>query len=709
MGFEQVKAAGMHYTGAPGSLIFESFPNTGQVTTYCADNAITDSAAAGTALATGRKVNTNVVSVALPGDGSEYPTLLEYFKARGKMTGLVTTDEMNGATPAAFGAHETNRFNNSQIAADYFTQTRPNVLFGGRGAGLDGTMATDAGYTLVTDRAEMQALDTASVQYVSGQFGAGRMPYEVDGVGGLPHLSEMTITALEVLEKEPKGFFLMVESGNIDYAGHANDISRNIFETVEFSSAVAATRDWAEGRTDTLIIVTADHETGGLLVTANNGIGNPPAVTWFSVSHTAADVPLYAWGVNSELFAGNIDNTNFFDKAVISASGYVKDGGGTAIPDVKLVLSGPSPAETAVGSDGFYELPDIVAFSTYTVTPYLAGWSFSPVSLSSSSIGGRLSGWNFTGTPLPSIRGCVTGSDGSAAEKIRMVLTGKASSSTLTDANGNYAFSGLENGNYKVRPEASGKSFEPAARETGQITSNVSGWDFRVSKGATLLENGGGTVEFPFSGGRVKLLFPEGSFTGGVSISVQKPSSLPGLGGQSAEFSPTGVGIEILKDTAAQPAKDVEITLYYSDADVAGLDETRLLIALYDEASGSWLPLVSVCDPDQNKITALTGHLSVFGLIQANPLAGVSGVRAYPNPFVPAVHSQMRFSSLPGGALLKIYTIAGELAAELRANDSGMAVWNGRNTAGSRVASGVYVCVAESANSRHLFKLAVKK
>ncbi|MFQ6035677.1 MAG: alkaline phosphatase, partial [Sedimentisphaerales bacterium] len=117
MGFEQVKAAGMYAHGQAGTLSFELFPYNGQLTTYAANSPITDSAAAGTALATGVKVNNRVISMAYPGDGSELETLLEYFKARGKSTGLVTTTTMTHATPACFGAHEPARSNFEQIAA----------------------------------------------------------------------------------------------------------------------------------------------------------------------------------------------------------------------------------------------------------------------------------------------------------------------------------------------------------------------------------------------------------------------------------------------------------------------------------------------------------------------------------------------------------------------------------------------------------------
>ena len=314
MGFEQVKAA-RYFNGS--ALSFEGLPSTGSVTTYSANDAVTDSAAAATAIATGHKVNNNVVSVALPGDGSELQTLLEYFSARGKSTGLVTTTYMTHATPACFGAHEADRDSTANIAGDYLTQTQPNVLLGGGANGMTSADATKAGYTVVTNRTGMQGLDTGTTTFVSGQFGTTHLPYEYDeSYSTLPHLSEMTTTALDILDNDPDGFFLMLEGGRIDHAGHDKNLARLVQETLEFSDAVQLVLDWAGGRTDTLVLVTADHETGGLAVTGNNGAGNYPSVTWSPAGgHTATNVPIYAWGVNASLVSGTMNNTDLFNVA----------------------------------------------------------------------------------------------------------------------------------------------------------------------------------------------------------------------------------------------------------------------------------------------------------------------------------------------------------------------------------------------------------
>jgi alkaline phosphatase len=286
--------------------------------TSAAGGVVTDSAAAGTALATGFKVNNGVISLALPANkqhaqGREMQTMLEYFKKRGKSTGLVSSKAITDATPAAFGAHVSSRGARAGIANDYLNQTKPNVLFGGGGAGMSPDTAKAAGYTVVTDRAGMLALKPKAAKRVSGQFGLGDMPFEFDSpYDKLPHLSEMTAAALKLLSADPDGFFVMIEGAHIDTAAHSNDIQRTIAETVEFAKAVQVAINWAKGRKDTLIIVTADHETGGLKVVKNNGKGKLPTVTWSTEGHMPTNVPIYAWGPRAEKVSGVMDNTELF-------------------------------------------------------------------------------------------------------------------------------------------------------------------------------------------------------------------------------------------------------------------------------------------------------------------------------------------------------------------------------------------------------------
>lgn len=421
MGFEQVKA-GNYYLG--GSLSFESFPYSGELTTYSANASVTDSAAAATALATGVKVDNGVISMAYPGDHSELETLLERFKDQGKSTGLVTTVYVTHATPAGFGAHEPDRNNYSQIANDYLTQTRPNVIYGG--ASYMGG-AAGAGYTVVTNRAEMLTYyDAAPETMLSGQFDPGDMPYEADydyDTGTIPRLSEMTDAALSILDNDADGFFLMVEGGNIDHACHDN-ADKFADEVVEFANAVQEAIDWAAGRTDTLILICADHETGGLTVTGDNGAGNYPSVSWSSTGHTAANVPVYAWGENAELISGVMDNTEMF--GVVTAT-------------INPEASNPSPADGMTGVDidadlGWTAGADAeshdVYFGTSTTPAFVQNQletTYDPGTLASDTTyywaiderdsgGGVTPGavWSFTTAPVPGQANIPNPTDGAA-------------------------------------------------------------------------------------------------------------------------------------------------------------------------------------------------------------------------------------------------------------------------------------------------------
>ena len=312
MGQEHVNAAGMYAHGSPGGLSFESFPVLGEVLTHSLSDKPTDSAAAATAMATGVKVENRVVSIDPSNGDDDLLTILEIARDMGKRTGLVVTSTINHATPAPFAAHARDRGKFGEIAEDYMMQTRPNVLFGGEPRDASTSDAVDAGYLLVTDKHELAALDTESATHVAGFFGEGHMPYERDGLGDYPHLSEMTVVALNILDNDPDGFFLMVEGARMDHAAHDNDIDRNIGEMLEFAHAVQFVLDWAAGRSDTLILVTADHETGGLSILENNGVGQVPTVSWETEAHTPVNVPIYGWGANAQLASGLIDNINIF-------------------------------------------------------------------------------------------------------------------------------------------------------------------------------------------------------------------------------------------------------------------------------------------------------------------------------------------------------------------------------------------------------------
>jgi len=340
MGFEQVEAASLYAYGREGRLSFEKYYR-GEMTTHSANSYLqkshaTDSAAAVTAMATGQKVNNKILSQKCD---EPIKTILECLQEEGKATGLVTTVPVTHATPAGYGAHTGNRNNYEEIADDYLNQTRPNVLFGAyyaNGRGMTEIKANQADYIVAKTREQMHHIVWSADQnptkevFIVGLFSPDEMPWEYDhynphrilfpeenkndppGYNAVPHLSEMTAAALSLLENDPDGFFLMVEGGKIDWACHDNIIEHCVFNTLEFDKAFQVVLNWAEDRDDTLILVTADHECGGLTVVKNRGKGFMPAVFWGSTDHTGANVPVYATGQGAEEFVGVIDNTELF-------------------------------------------------------------------------------------------------------------------------------------------------------------------------------------------------------------------------------------------------------------------------------------------------------------------------------------------------------------------------------------------------------------
>lgn len=324
MGYQQVNAGSYYLSGKAGQLCFQPYYKCG-VTTRSLDNPITDSAAAASALATGCKVNNNAISQNPAGKSCE--TILERATSLGKKTGLVTTDPITRATPAAFGAHDPSRYNYIPIGDDYLNSSRPNILFGGGatpaggGTYFSSTQVANAkaqGYKAVYTAQDMAALSPEDTNRAIGLFSLNDMTYEYDRPSTTtePHLSQMTGKALSLLDNDPDGFFLMVEGAKVDYGAHANDIVRTTGEVVEFNNAVQTVLNWMNGRNDTLLIVTADHETGGLTAT-NRGIGNYAGAVWKATDHTGANVPLYATGMNVDLINsyiknGVIDNTDVY-------------------------------------------------------------------------------------------------------------------------------------------------------------------------------------------------------------------------------------------------------------------------------------------------------------------------------------------------------------------------------------------------------------
>ena len=337
MGDGQRLAARWSAVGQDGLLAMETMPITGLSRTASADNPVTDSAAAATALATGVKTDNGVI--AQNPAGHDLTTILERAQARGMAVGLVTTTQMAHATPAAFASHVPSRSMMTEIASQMLAHEVDVMLGGGEdeflpagevgrypepGEREDGrnlvAEATAAGYTYVSDATDFAALVPTSTVRLLGLFADEGMTRPFS-----PSLAEMTQKAIAILSRDPEGFFLMVEGGQIDWACHLNDAATAISDTVGLDEAVVVAQSYASTRDGVLVIVTGDHETGGMTVslppTGSIGEdgpfympdGEPFYVNWTTGNHTGEDVPTTAQGLRSYLLAGTSENTYIHD------------------------------------------------------------------------------------------------------------------------------------------------------------------------------------------------------------------------------------------------------------------------------------------------------------------------------------------------------------------------------------------------------------
>lgn len=275
-------------------LLVNSLPVAGMNTTYAKNSLITDSAAAGTALASGVKTNNGVVG--MDAQGNRVKTLIEAAAAEGMATGIVTTTRLTHATPAAFASHNESRNNENEIAEDFLNSGVDFFAGGGVRHFIPKSMkkpnADAVGATIKSKRKDERNLvdefaekgyktymgmegarqfkkdNFSRIDKVFAAFTYTHMPYEIERMNlypEVPSISEMTAAAIDVLSKDRGGFFLMVEGGRIDHAAHANDPTGVIHDTIAFDNAVKVAYDFLQKhQNDTLIVVVGDHETGGM-------------------------------------------------------------------------------------------------------------------------------------------------------------------------------------------------------------------------------------------------------------------------------------------------------------------------------------------------------------------------------------------------------------------------------------------------------------
>ena len=263
MGINTLTAARIYAVGEEGELTIDTLPESAFVKTFSNNAQTTDSAAAMSAYMTGKKVDNGVISMAPPcRPGAALPTLLEMAKRRGMAAGVVSTQSVTDATPAATYAHVCDRHQESEIARQ-LAQANVDVVFGG-GAEYFGDLLPGMaakGYRVVGDSAQLRS----AAAPVIGLFAQGGMHFDAErDPAKEPSLAEMATKAIGLLAPNPKGFFLMVEGGRIDVALHDTRAKRALQETVAFDQAIKAAilqmRVIDPGLKNTLIVVTADHD-----------------------------------------------------------------------------------------------------------------------------------------------------------------------------------------------------------------------------------------------------------------------------------------------------------------------------------------------------------------------------------------------------------------------------------------------------------------
>ena len=316
MGMGQI-SAGTYLNNNYSSL--ERFPVVGLHKPYASDSLITDSAAGATAFASG--VKTYYGAIGVDSDSQSVVTILEEAEMKGQATGMVATSTITHATPAAFIAHNVYRRNYEEIAED-FLKTEIDYFVGGGKKHFDRRKKDDrdllkelenrnynVGNYLLDFKDFKTSITTAqNVAYLS----ADESPLTVEQ--GRDYLIDASMTGIDYLNKKSdKGFFMMIESSQIDWGGHANNENWIVTEFIEFSQLIGLVLDWAEKDKQTLVIVTADHETGGFTIQPGSDM-NDLVTTFTTDKHSGDFIPVFAYGPGSELFSGVYENYEIFHK-----------------------------------------------------------------------------------------------------------------------------------------------------------------------------------------------------------------------------------------------------------------------------------------------------------------------------------------------------------------------------------------------------------
>jgi alkaline phosphatase len=310
MGLGQV-TAGMIAAG--GTLQLDRFPVVGLSRTRASDNLVTDSAAAATAMASGVKTYNGAIGV--DSEKRPVPTLVELARAGGLATGVVVTCSVTHATPAAFLAHQDSRRLDDAIALD-IARSGLDVLIGGgrkffsvRADGRDLLAEMRAQGVSVVD--DLARIDPSAAGSLLALVADQHLPRIGEGRGDyLPRAAAM---ALELLGRRERSF-LMVEGSQIDWGSHDNAAAYAVAEMLDFDAAIGRVRAWAEQDGHTLVVVTGDHETGGLAIHGGSLVEKTVTAAFTTKGHTGVMVPVFAYGPGAEAFAGVYENTEIFHR-----------------------------------------------------------------------------------------------------------------------------------------------------------------------------------------------------------------------------------------------------------------------------------------------------------------------------------------------------------------------------------------------------------
>ncbi len=285
----------------------------GMQATQAADKYVTDSGASGTAMACGHKAN--YYTLGLDANGNPISSILEIAEKNNLSTALITTTQIVHATPAVFYAHQENRFQYENIALEMINCGVDFFLGGGQkyfDQRTDGLNLIDSltmkGYKIYNGIGDIQSSDK-----IAGVFIADDVPLTyLDGRGDV--LPNSLDAALPLLSANKKGFFLMLEGGQIDWACEDNDQDYLLAEMLDFDRAVGKALDFAEKDGNTLVVITGDHETGGYTLVDGNLEAHTVDGEFYTHQHTGVMVPVFAFGPGAEEFTGTYENTEIFYK-----------------------------------------------------------------------------------------------------------------------------------------------------------------------------------------------------------------------------------------------------------------------------------------------------------------------------------------------------------------------------------------------------------